>query len=107
MICMALGGRAAEQIFFGKVSTGAADDLKKVSSLAYGAVQVYGFSDVIGNVSFQQDNEQQVTKPFSEHTAQIIDAEVKKMVDSAYERTLALLQDKKDAVAKLAQTLLD
>lgn len=63
---MALAGRAAEQVFFNKISTGASDDLKKVSQMAYSQVTVYGFNEKLGHVSFQDDRENSFTKPFSE-----------------------------------------
>lgn len=110
MICMALGGRVAEQIFYGKVSTGAADDLNKVTKLAYGSISVYGMNDKIGNLSFPPDQNNDggiVTyRPYSEKTAELIDEEAKQMVSQAYQRTLDLLSEKKELVGALAQRLL-
>jgi cell division protease FtsH len=106
-ICMTLGGRAAEDIFFGKISTGASNDLQQITKTAYAMVTVYGMNDKVGNVSYhdpQQDNT--FTKPFSEETGRMIDEEVRKIIDKAYERTKALLNTRKKEVEILAQELL-
>jgi len=106
-ICMALGGRAAEQVFFGKISTGAADDLKKVTKIAYAQVAIYGMNERVGNVSYQQEEgDSQFTKPYSEYTAQLIDEEVGKLVEKSYARTIALVEEYKEQVDALAQRLL-
>ncbi len=106
-MCMTLGGRAAEQIFFGKISTGASNDLQQITKMAYSMVTTYGMNDKIGNVSFYDPSqENSFQKPFSEETGKIIDEEVRKMIDAAYHRTLDLLQSKKAEVEKLAQALL-
>jgi cell division protease FtsH len=107
-MCMTLGGRAAEQIFFGRISTGASNDLQQITKMAYSMVTVYGMNDKVGNISFYdpaQDNS--FTKPFSEETGKMIDEEVREMIDVAYKRTLALLTDKKEQVEKLAKALLE
>lgn len=108
MMCMTLAGRAAEQIFFGKVTTGATDDLNKVTKLAYGITQVYGMGDAIGNLSYQDDPQGNNTpyRPFSEHTAQIIDESCRRLVDEAYQRTCDLLEEKRDFVERLGDRLL-
>ena len=107
-ICMTLGGRAAEEIFFGKISTGASNDLQQITRTAYGMVTVYGMNDKVGNVSYYDPNaDQTFTKPFSEETGKIIDEEVRKLIDQAYARTLHLLREKRDAVEKLAKELLE
>lgn len=107
-ICMALGGRAAEQIFFGKVSTGAADDLKRVTQIAYAEVTTYGFSERIGQVSFQQDSSDSgFTKPYSEATGQAIDEEVRQIVSKAYDRTIKLVTEKKAEIQAVADRLLE
>lgn len=106
-MCMTLGGRAAEQIFFGKISTGASNDLQQITRMAYSMVTTYGMNDKIGNVSFYDPSQENAfQKPFSEETGKIIDEEVRKMIDAAYHRTLALLQERKAEVEKLAQALL-
>lgn len=107
-ICMTLGGRASEEIFFGKISTGAQNDLQQITRTAYAMVTVYGMNDKVGNVSFydpQQENA--FTKPYSEETSKIIDQEVRKLIDNAYERTKELLIEKKPEVEKLAEALLE
>ena len=106
-ICMTLGGRASEEIFFGKISTGASNDLQQITRMAYGMVTAYGMSDKIGNVSFYDPTaENTFTKPFSEGTGKIIDEEVKAIIDKAYKQTLALLTEKKAQVEILAKELL-
>ncbi|OLY91304.1 membrane protease FtsH catalytic subunit [Cnuella takakiae] len=107
-ICMTLGGRASEEIFFGKISTGAQNDLQQITRIGYAMVTVYGMSDKVGNISFydpQQD--QSFTKPYSEETSKLIDEEVRKLIDAAYERTKDLLRGKKAEVELLAEALLD
>jgi len=107
-ICMTLGGRASEDIFFSKISTGAQNDLQQITRTAYAMVTVYGMNDKVGNVSFydpQQENA--FTKPYSEETSKIIDQEVRKLIDNAFERTKALLIEKKEEVRKLAEALLE
>ena len=107
-ICMTLGGRAAEEIFFGKISTGASNDLQQITKTAYGMVTVYGMNEKVGNVSYYDPNSDQTfTKPYSEETGKIIDEEVRGIIDDAYKRTLKLLTEKKGDVAKLAKALLD
>jgi cell division protease FtsH len=108
-MCMALGGRAAEQIIFGKISTGALSDLERITKMAYSIVTVYGMNDRIGNISFydSKQSDYNFNKPYSEDTAKIIDEEVKKIVDGAYQRTIKLLTDKKDKLEILAKELLD
>lgn len=106
-ICMTLGGRASEEIFFGKISTGASNDLQQITRIAYSMITVYGMNDKVGNVSFYDpDQENSFTKPYSEETGKLIDEEVRKLIDKAYTRTLQLLTDKKDKVETLAKELL-
>jgi cell division protease FtsH len=108
-ICTALGGRAAEEIIFGKVSSGALDDLEKVTKQAYTMVAYYGLNDKLGNISYYDStgqSEQSLQKPYSEATAQLIDEEVHKLVEAAYERTLNLLRDHRSQLEELAQLLL-
>lgn len=107
-ICMTLGGRAAEQIFFGKISTGASNDLQQVTRTAYSMITVYGMNSKVGNMSYydpQQEN--QFTKPFSEETGKLIDEEARELVSIAYQRTLDLLTEKRGEVEKLAKELLE
>jgi AFG3 family protein len=107
-ICMTLGGRAAEDIFFHKISTGAQNDLQQITRMAYSMVTVYGMNEKVGNVSFydpQQENS--FTKPYSEETSRMIDEEVRKLIDTAYIRTIELLKERKAQVELLAEKLLD
>ncbi|MCG8372055.1 MAG: ATP-dependent zinc metalloprotease FtsH [Balneolales bacterium] len=108
-MCMALGGRAAEEIIFGKISTGALSDLERITKMAYSMVTVYGMNERIGNISFydSKQNDYNFNKPYSEETAKIIDEEVKKIVDDAYQRTLNLLKEKREQLEILAKELLD
>ncbi|MBL7710071.1 MAG: ATP-dependent zinc metalloprotease FtsH [Chitinophagaceae bacterium] len=107
-ICMTLGGRASEDIFFGKISTGAQNDLQQITRIAYAMVTVYGMNDKVGNVSFYDPQQETTfTKPYSEETSKIIDQEVRKLIDDAYIRTKQLLTDKKAEVEKLAEALLE
>merc|ERR1711968_275342 len=107
MMCMALGGRAAEDLMFGKVTTGASDDLNRVTQMAYGMVRVYGMNDKIGNVSFPPSEEMQFDKPYSDATAQLFDEEAKQIIQEAYQRTRGLLEEKKEALIAVAELLLD
>jgi cell division protease FtsH len=107
-ICMTLGGRAAEEIFFGKISTGASNDLQQITRIAYSMVTAYGMNKKVGNVSFYDPSqENSFTKPYSEETGKIIDEEVRNIIDDAYARTLDLLREKKHQVETLAKELLD
>jgi AFG3 family protein len=107
-ICMTLGGRASEEIFFGKISTGAQNDLQQITRIGYAMVTVYGMNDKVGNISFYDPHQDQTfTKPYSEETSKLIDEEVRKLIDEAYERTKALLRQKKGDVEKLAEALLE
>jgi AFG3 family protein len=107
-ICMTLGGRAAEEIFFGKISTGAQNDLQQITRIATAMVTVYGMSDKVGNISYYDPHsENQFSKPYSEETAKIIDEEVRRLIDDSYKKTLNLLTQRKGDVEKLAEALLD
>lgn len=107
-MCMTLGGRASEEIFFGKISTGAQNDLQQVTKMSYAMVTVYGMSEKVGNVSFYDPaQESTFTKPYSEETGKLIDNEVRVLVDGAYKRTIALLSEKRVEVEKIALALLD
>ena len=106
MTCMALGGRAAEEVLLGRISTGAQNDLERVTRMAYSRVALYGMSPRIGLLSFPMDP-QALNKPYSEETAAAIDSEVKNLVDASYVRTKALLEEKRELVTKLAEELLE
>ena len=106
--CMALGGRAAEELTFGRVTTGASDDLNRVTQMAYSMVRIYGMNDKIGNVSFPpSDNQMEFKAPYSDSLAQIMDEEARKIVDDAYERTKALLVERHDELVGVAEKLLE
>ncbi len=108
-MCMALGGRAAEELIFGKISTGALSDLERITKMAYSIVSVYGMNDKIGNVSFydSKSSDYKFNKPYSEATAETIDEEVRKLINFAYDRTKELLRDKGEELEKIAQQLLE
>tara|TARA_Y100000746_G_scaffold51394_1_gene40548 strand:+ start:1195 stop:3219 length:2025 start_codon:yes stop_codon:yes gene_type:complete len=107
-MCMALGGRAAEELVFGKISTGALSDLERITKMAYSMVTMYGMNNVIGNISFfdSKKTEYNFTKPYSDSTAEKIDYEVKRIVEKAYQRTINLLKEKKDKLEIIAKELL-
>jgi len=107
-ICMTLGGRAAEEIIFGKISTGASNDLQQITKMAYSMVTVYGMNGKIGNISYYDPSqENSFTKPFSEETGKMIDEEVRNLIAQAYERTKNLLTEKRREVEILAKELLE
>lgn len=106
-MCVALGGRVSETLFFESITTGAQDDLKKVTQMAYSQVAVFGMNNELGPMSYQQDdNEAHFQKPYSEKTGSLIDDEARKMVSQALDRTTKLLTSKKDEIEKVAQLLL-
>uniref|UniRef100_A0A8C7HDL0 AFG3-like protein 1 n=1 Tax=Oncorhynchus kisutch TaxID=8019 RepID=A0A8C7HDL0_ONCKI len=108
-MCMMLGGRVAEQVFFGKITTGAQDDLRKVTQSAYAQVVQFGMSEVVGQVSFElpRQGEMVMEKPYSEPTAQLIDQEVRSLIDTAFQRTQQLITEKRDVVEKVGRRLLE
>ncbi|MCO5584142.1 hypothetical protein L7F22_038065 [Adiantum nelumboides] len=107
MTCMMLGGRASEEVLVGRISTGAQNDLEKVTKMTYQQVAVYGFSEKVGLLSFpQRDGSFAWTKPYSDATAEVIDLEVRQWVTKAYERTLELVRKHRDGIEQLAQELL-
>jgi cell division protease FtsH len=108
-ICAAMGGRAAEELFFDKISTGALSDLEKVTKQAYAMVSIYGLSKAVGNISYYDSTGQQTgfTKPYSEERAQLIDKEVSKILEAQYQRAKDVLIANKDKVEKLGKELLE
>ncbi|MBN11013.1 MAG: peptidase M41 [Flavobacteriaceae bacterium] len=109
-MCATLGGRAAEEIIFGKISTGALSDLVKVTRQARAIVTIYGLNDKIGNITYYDANGQNefgFTKPYSEETAKQIDEEISKIVEREYKRALALLRKHKKKLTELAKHLLE
>lgn len=96
------------QILLGKISTGAQNDLEKVTKMTYAQVAVYGFSDKVGLLSFpQREDAFEMSKPYSNKTGDIIDSEVRELVCKAYERTIQLLEEHKEKVAEIAELLLE
>lgn len=108
-MCMAFGGRAAEEIVFGKISTGALSDLERITKMAYSIVSIYGMNPVIGNISFydSKQSEYSFQKPYSEATAEKIDNEVKRLIDDAYDRTKRLLTQHRQHLDLIAKELLE
>lgn len=108
-MCMTFGGRAAEEIVFEKISTGALSDLERITKMAYSMVTVYGMNKEIGNMSFYDSKQSDYTfnKPYSDATAEKIDKEVKKIIDEAYERTKKLLEKHRDHLETIAKELLE
>jgi cell division protease FtsH len=107
-MCMTLGGRVAEDLVFNKISTGAQNDLERITKLSYAMVTIYGMNDKVGNVSFNDtQGEYQFNKPYSEKTSEMIDVEVRNLIDRAYQRTKQLLTEKRDGLEKLAEKLLE
>jgi cell division protease FtsH len=106
-MCMTLGGRAAEELIFEKISTGAQNDLQVVTKMAYAMITVYGMNDKVGNISFYDpQNDYSFNKPYSEATARMIDDEVRKLIENAYLRTKQLLSEKMEQLRLLAGELL-
>lgn len=109
-MCAALGGRAAEEVIFGEISTGALSDLEKVTKQAQSTILIYGLNDKIGNVSYYDSsgqNEYSLSKPYSEDTAKIIDAEISKIIEEAYVKAKEILVQHKDKLKVLADQLLE
>ncbi|MBR6273175.1 MAG: cell division protein FtsH, partial [Bacteroidales bacterium] len=105
-----MGGRAAEQVIFGKISTGALSDLEKVTKQAFAMVTYYGLDDKIGNLSYYDSTGQQdysFTKPYSEKTAEIIDQQVSKLVEQAYQEAVTILSNNREGLTQLANKLVE
>ena len=106
-MCSALGGRAAEEVIFGRISTGALSDLEKVTKQAYAMVSIYGLNKRVGNISFYDSQGRDTfTKPYSEDTAKIIDEEVSKLIEGQYQRAIEVLKENKEKLEQLANKLL-
>lgn len=108
-MCAILGGRAAERVVFGKISTGALSDLERVTKMATAMIIVYGLNDKIGNISYYDSAQAEFAfqKPYSEKTAQVIDEEISKLIESQYERAIELLTTNRENLSKLAAKLLE
>jgi cell division protease FtsH len=106
-MCATLGGRAAEQLTFQRISTGALSDLERVTKQAYAMTSIYGLNERVGNISFYDSQGRDAfTKPYSEDTAKVIDEEVSKLIEGQYQRALQLLGENQDKLALLAERLL-
>ena len=108
-MCAALGGRAAEEITFGKISTGALSDLEKVTKQARAMVTIYGLNDKIGNLTYYDPTGEEYgfTKPYSEKTAQVIDEEIREIIEQQYQRALDILRNNREKLTTLAELLLE
>ena len=106
-MCATLGGRAAEEVFIGHISTGAMNDLERVTKQAYGMIAYAGMSDKLPNLCYYSNDEYTFNKPYSEHTAELIDQEVQKMINEQYARAKALLLEHKEGHNQLAELLIE
>ena len=106
-MCSLLGGRAAEELFIGHISTGAMNDLERTTKQAYGMIAYAGMSDKLPNICYYNNNEYSFQRPYSETTAKVMDDEVLKMINEQYERAKKILTEHKEGHAKLAQLLID
>ena len=109
-MCAALGGRAAEQVIFGKISTGALSDLEKVTKQARAMVTIYGLNEKVGHLTYYDSsgqNEYGFTKPYSEQTAELIDKEIHRIIEEQYQRAVKILEENKKKLSELAEVLLD
>ena len=106
-MCSLLGGRAAEELFIGTISTGAMNDLERTTKQAYGMIAFAGMSDRLPNICYYNNNEYQFQRPYSETTAKVMDDEVLKMINEQYERAKQILTEHKDGHAQLAQLLIE
>jgi cell division protease FtsH len=109
-MCATLGGRAAEKVIFNRISTGALNDLEKVTKQARAMVTIYGLNERIGNLTYYDSSgqsEYNFTKPYSEKTAELIDKEISNLVEEQYQRAIQILEDNKDKLTELAEVLLE
>ena len=106
-MCATLGGRAAEELFIGQISTGAMNDLERVTKQAYGMIAYAGMSDKLPNLCYYNNEEYSFNKPYSERTAELIDEEVKRMIKEQYERAKMVLTEHKEGHNQLAQLLME
>ena len=106
-MCATLGGRAAEELFIGQISTGAMNDLERVTKQAYGMIAYAGMSDKLPNLCYYNNEEYSFNKPYSERTAELIDEEVKRMINEQYERAKMVLTEHKEGHNQLAQLLME
>ena len=108
IVCKTLAGRAAEDVFFGKVTTGASDDLRRVTQMVYSTIQTYGMNSKVGQLAYpKNENGNPGDKPYSDSTAEAMDDEARAMVDAAYQRTIELITERKEEVEKVANLLLE
>ena len=106
-VCMTLGGRAAEEIIFGDISTGAQNDLERTTQIAYSMIALYGMNKKIGHFSFKElQNEYSLKQAYSEDTAKIVDEEARKFIADCYQRTINLLQTHRDKMDLIAEELM-
>jgi cell division protease FtsH len=106
-MCMTFGGRAAEQVVFSKISTGAQNDLDRVTKMAYDMITIYGMNDTVGQVSFYGMSQDTFQRPYSDNTATLIDDQVRQLVESQYQRAQSLLREKREQLELLANALLE
>jgi len=107
-VCKTLAGRASEDVFFGRVTTGASDDLKRVTQMVYSTIQTYGMNSRVGQLAYpKNDDGMPGDKPYSDSTAEAMDEEARAIVDAAYKRTVELIEIKKDEVDRVAKMLLE
>jgi AFG3 family protein len=107
LVCTALAGRAAEEVFFGRVTTGASDDLRRVTQLVYSTIKDFGMNDRLGQLAFPEREDSPGDRPYSDSTAEAMDEEARTIVDDAYQRTLNLIRERKEEVEQLANLLLE
>eukprot|EP00980_Cylindrotheca_fusiformis_P030604 scaffold25091_cov147-Cylindrotheca_fusiformis.AAC.4 len=108
IVCMALAGRASEEVFFGNVTTGASDDLNRVTRLVYSTIHTYGMNSKVGQLAYPQNADGMPgDKPYSDATAEAMDGEARAIVDAAYDRTVALIRERKEQVEKVAKLLIE